>query len=83
MKREELANYINENKSGLFFNLYTRWQDEKENEDFNDYIDVVKKSIPETFSGLKRPFGFIFACEDGNLKVLVKKNGEYLQLFFE
>ena len=40
--------------------LYSRWQDEKEYEDFNEYIESAKESVTEaggTFVSMKkRPF---------------------------
>lgn len=49
-------------------NLYGRWLDEKEYEDFADYETVMREkfdSIPPEYGlrfvkGTKRPFGFIF-----------------------
>ena len=54
--------------------LYSRWQDEKEYEDFADYIERMKsdfnrfcKEIPMKnavfVKGQKRPFGFVFDFE--------------------
>jgi len=83
MTRQEMAKNINANFSNLMFNLYERWQDEKEYEDFNDYVETFKKHIPETIKGLKRPFGFIVKCSDGNLKTSVKVQGKYAKLFYE
>ena len=41
--------------------LYSRYQDEKNYEDFKDYETVMKKNLPETAGFIKgtiRPFGF-------------------------
>jgi hypothetical protein len=41
--------------------LYFRWQDEKEYEDFKDYADVMKSATPKQFTFVKAnksPFGF-------------------------
>jgi len=43
-------------------NLYGRWQDEKEFEDFAEYEKVMKKGVGEGcqfVKGTKRPFGFV------------------------
>ena len=43
--------------------LYDRWQDEKEYEDFDNYVDVMKSYVTqdiEFVSASKRPFGFKF-----------------------
>lgn len=49
----------------LFSNLYCRWQDEKEHEDFKDYSDRITKELPDgwTFVSMsKRPFQFSFSA---------------------
>ncbi len=58
--------------------LYGRWQDEKEYEDFNDYVGVMKKMIlarsPKmtTFvRGSKRPFGITIQIPGFPYKVQV------------
>ena len=46
--------------------LYGRWQDEKEYEDFNDYIDAMRKMLPDGFKfegATKMPFGVRFSIE--------------------
>ncbi len=49
--------------------LFFRWQDERAYEDFKDYAKVMERWCVElgvTFEkGTKRPFGFIFAVNDG------------------
>ena len=70
-----MIKHIHNNYSKLLFNLYKRWQDEKEYEDFNEYVEHFKKSVPETIKGLKRPFGFIVKCSDGNVRAYVKPSG--------
>lgn len=82
MSRKEMANHINEIHSELLFSLYERWQDERDYEDFNDYIKRFKKSIKEIVSGSKRPFGFVVRCSDGDLRVSVKVAGKFLKLFY-
>lgn len=51
-------------------NLYSRWLDEHEYEDINDYAEVIKKELPADMTMLsihKKPFGFKF--EIGNSAV--------------
>ena len=46
---------------------YVRWSDEKEYEDWNDYVEAMKKIIPEDIefvSASKRPFGFTVKITD-------------------
>lgn len=78
MTKKETSNLINEKHMDLISMLYSRWQDEKEYEDINDYVERFKKAIPGTISGTKRPFGFNIQCSDGVLKLAVKVKGGYL-----
>lgn len=56
-------------------NLYGRWLDEREYEDFADYAKVmeteVKKLLPEAefVCGTKRPFGFRVAIENWRVSI--------------
>ena len=50
--------------SPMFGMLYGRWQDEKQHEDFNDYIKHVQKFFPTCIGGSKRPFSFDFTAQD-------------------
>ena len=65
-RKEETAKIANAVSSYLC-NLYERWQDEKEYEDFNDYKACAKKAIENaggTFVDLgKRPFRCIFVVQ--------------------
>jgi len=82
MTRIELAKELNTQQTvKLFANLYSRWQCEKEFEDINDYLDVLKKTIPQAYKILKRPFSIICKCDDGDLQFGVKLKGKYLSLF--
>jgi hypothetical protein len=47
----------------FFAMLRHRWQDEKEFENFQEYIDAVKKKFPTCFRGLKHPFEFQFNAQ--------------------
>lgn len=51
---------VNDKHLDFFVNLYSRWQDEREYEDFADYEKVMKEKITELpiKSATKRPFGF-------------------------
>lgn len=70
-------------KCYLFFNLYERWQDEKQYEDIKDYLKRVQQDYANAYKVTKRPFAFFFKCSDGNLKVSVKKQGGYIKLSAE
>jgi hypothetical protein len=44
-------------------NLYFRWEDEKEFEDFNDYKKILKGSLPSNchfINATKKPFAVVF-----------------------
>ena len=67
----------------LMANLYERWQDEKEYEDFADYEKVIKEAVDKiggiTFiKGTKRPFGFQYELCGRRLQYAVKVKGRYL-----
>ena len=67
----------------LFFNLYCRWQDEKEYEDIRDYLAVIKKKIPEARAMRKSPFGFIAEATDGKIRIFFKRKGHSIVLCAE
>lgn len=51
--------------------LWSRWQDEKEYEDWNDYVEQLSKLAPEGAENItcsKRPFGITFELSDGNFR---------------
>jgi len=77
-KIEELHSSIDE----FLTNLYCRWQDEKEYEDWNDYVSVMKQKfetlIAENnmsnavyYSCGKRPFGIKFDFEGFRITLYV------------
>ncbi len=81
MLMNELWKNVNDNYADLFFNLWSRWQDEKEYEDIRDYLAVIQKYIPEAYKITKRPFGVYCKCDDGNIHIQVKRSGNYLKMF--
>lgn len=66
--------------SETMFNLYQRWQDEKEYEDIKDYGEVVRPMVEAqgaTFLRMnKRPFGFKYILGEMTFehKVVVRRN---------
>ena len=65
----------------LILNLYSRWHDEKEYENINDYEDVIHKTMPLGFSIIKmskRPFGFTFDIGTGAV-YQIKTNGKTIE----
>ena len=57
----------------FFVNLYSRWQDEKEYEDFADYEKVLKEKITELpiKSATKRPFGIKYDYEGFEIHIKI------------
>ena len=83
-KREFVKQVYDNRKFMDFFGyLYGRWQDEKEYEDINEYVIPVQKSYPNAFKAFKRPFGFAFHCDDGDVKIVAKRKGRYLNFVAE
>ena len=68
-----LVNEVQDAMAQLLGNLYDRWQDEKEYEDFNGYAEVMRTRFMESFGrrghsfigATKRPFGFKWMGCDG------------------
>jgi hypothetical protein len=58
---QKVREFIRGDKAETLCNLYERWQDEKEYEDFVDYVREFKKIFDYDkchIKGTKRPFGF-------------------------
>ncbi len=62
-KADLLADLKSDSAVELFSYLYSRWMDEREYEDFADYVKHVQKRFPTCFVGKKRPFEFRFNAE--------------------
>ena len=77
---DKLWEKINKENADLLCDLWERWQDEKEYEDIQDYLEVIQKHIPEAYKITKRPFGVHCKCDDGEIHVQVKREGNYLKL---
>ena len=62
---------------GRLFYLYDRWQDEKEYEDFADYIEHTKKFIDEhglTFVKMTKGFKITMKHNDIIVHIKINKN---------
>lgn len=70
----------------LFVNLYMRWQDEKEYEDFNEYAVVMACNVKNVIGnitdvkGTKRPFGIKFTHDNKRLHLTLKVQNGYANL---
>lgn len=82
MKRNDLWKNINNDSKvfDTFINLYVRWLDEKDYEDINDYLQVIKKHIPSAYKISKKPFGVTCKCEDGDMKIFIKRKGNSVSI---
>lgn len=76
----------NEETLVTLVNLRGRWEEEKDYEDFNDYVEVmrnlrfIKLTNCPVIGGTKRPFGVKLQCGDGVLHMFVKTVGNTYQL---
>jgi len=63
------------------FALQSRWLDEREYEDFDEYVEVMKKHVPEGYEFVKAnksPFGYTVKCKLGHkLQVKVATTGRW------
>lgn len=80
---ELISNLVNNNSVlNTFINLKFRWEDEGRYENFNDYANVMLKSVEKATSenvtlvkGTKRPFGIVFEMNGKKLKLFLKMDG--------
>lgn len=84
LERMEISKVLN-NPTAVrtFSNLYDRWQDEKEYEDFNDYIAVMMKYMPNgatLVKGTKRPFGVVVNYGGATIHFALKVTRTYCTL---
>lgn len=75
----------NEETLVTLINLRERWEEEKDYEDFNDYVEcmkncrLIKLTNCPVIGGTKRPFGVKLQCGDGVLHMFVKIVGNTYQ----
>ena len=86
LSAEEVKKYIDDMNKTLdkniknkklidtLFNAYMRYQDEKEYEDINDYLEVFKKYDKSIKKMSKRPFGIVFENKLLKGKIIIKAN---------
>ncbi len=78
-----LTKLVNNNSVlNTFVNLKFRWEDEGRYENFNDYANVMLKSVEKAtgenvklVKGTKRPFGIVFEMNGKKLKLFLKMSG--------
>ena len=85
--RKERVRVVNEiiNKNlEAMENLYMRWQEEKQYEDFKDYIKEFKKIFGDMYvKASKRPFGVILNIKDFPYKIqfnIISRGYEWRQV---
>ena len=83
MNTKEQWKIISEEVAKDLVYLYDRWQDECEYEDINDYLQAIKKHVPNAYEVTTEPFGFKAKCDDGILKVWLSEEGDYVEFHAE
>ncbi len=75
---DETFDDFEKNHAGPIANIFDRWLDECEYEDFKDYRDVIKKTVPNCIKVTSKPFQLVIACTDGQLffKFKLNKNNQ-------
>ena len=64
---EQLWERVQDTHLSFLMNLYERWQDEHEYEDFNDYRAAAFESCPGLTALWERPFRAEYAADNGKL----------------
>lgn len=54
------SEHLSQEFADFLYHLRSRYEDEKEYEDFSEYVDAMKKKFPEVVKMTKRPFGVIW-----------------------
>lgn len=70
LKDEQFAEFM--------YNLYCRWLDEREYEDFADYATAIKKNLSagiEFVKAHKRPFGLTFKADGAAINYSITADG--------
>ena len=84
MKTAEQWKEINSEKTAkLLIYLYDRWQDEKKYEDINDYLQAIKRNVPNAYEITGDPFTFKVKCDNGILIVRISEDGESIEFHGE
>ena len=75
-ERENIITILNdENVIRKFSYLYDRWEDEKEYEDFSDFVEAMMKSMPKEatlIEGSEMPFGVKFKYGGNDIRISLK-----------
>ena len=83
-EKENISKVLNDSNAIKQFDyLYWRWQDEKQYEDFNDYVESMMKYMPSgatLVKGSKRPFGVTINYGGQKVQISLKHRGNYCSL---
>ena len=83
-EKENISKVLNDSNAIHHFDyLYWRWQDEKQYEDFNDYVGAMMKYMPSgatLVKGSKRPFGVTINYGGQKVQISLKHRGDYCSL---
>jgi len=75
---QDKANAVSEQMMPLLSNLWGRWQDEKEYEDWRDYENAIRIAVPlhphPIIKISKRPFGVTFALGKYHIQLYINAN---------
>lgn len=55
-------------------NTFSRWQEEKDFEDFSDYVVAIKKNIPGVIGVNKRPFSITIVSNNCDVRLTITKS---------
>ena len=78
IERKTLALNLFKKLEKTMINLYSRWLDESEYEDINDYSINLKNEV-EKINGkflkmYKKPFGFTFQLSNATYQIMIKSS---------
>ena len=82
-EKSEVAEHVYKGCENMLINLYGRWLDEKEYEDFAEYGKVIADRIIFEFPQVKfvkaskNPFGFTFMAESKTYQVGINSKNYY------
>lgn len=81
--REKIIKVINDQQTlNVFANLYSRWQDERKFESFDEYVKVMAEKVSEIcgsisdLKGSKAPFGLHFSMGGQKFYIFLKRKGQ-------
>ena len=78
-----VSEFVNGSRGAKLADLYGRWLDEREYEDFADYATAMSKLMPDCFKfvkGTKQPFGFHASCAGKMVAITAKVVGKGIKV---